>query len=301
MPKANVIAVVISDLHLSLTAPACRAETDWLAVQAGYLAQVQCVANEEQVPVLCCGDIFDRWNAPPELITFALEHLPDNMVSIPGQHDLPNHRLDEMKRSGYGVLVEAGKIIDLSTTLPRFHTTDFRVQGFGWGQPLSPPSIADGKLKVALLHQYVWAQGRCYPGAPEEAHVGKLSTEGWDVVFCGDNHKAFHAETGGVTVVNCGGFMRRKSDEIDREPSMWLLRSDGSVSRRRLDVSKDQFHTDPVEKERAEQDVDVSAFVSHLKGLGEQGLDFRAAVKHHLDSEQVRPGVREIMLKALEG
>jgi hypothetical protein len=120
--KAEPIAVLCSDIHLSLKQPPCRAD-DWLSVQKGYLVQLKslaCAAKElwlgnrnttgRPIPILCAGDIFDKWNSPPELIRFALEHLPDGMICVPGQHDLPNHSFEEIHRSAYGVLREAGKI-----------------------------------------------------------------------------------------------------------------------------------------------------------------------------------------------
>src|SRR5687768_17059020 len=108
------IAIAISDLHLSLLKPACRADDNWLEVQAHYLKQVRDLAHPDGLPVLCAGDVFDRCNAPAELINFALKHLPDEMICVPGQHDLVGHRIDSMHRCGYGVLKQAGKIIDVS-------------------------------------------------------------------------------------------------------------------------------------------------------------------------------------------
>ena len=119
MKKPHRIAILCSDLHLSLQRPACRADDDWMGVQAGYLNQLKQLAVDSNysfgtLPIAFAGDLFDKWNVQPELINFALEHLPDGMICVPGQHDLPNHRLDQVHRSGYGVLVAAGKIVDAS-------------------------------------------------------------------------------------------------------------------------------------------------------------------------------------------
>ncbi|MFK5283767.1 hypothetical protein ACI3PL_29745, partial [Lacticaseibacillus paracasei] len=80
----------------------------------------------------------DRWNAPPELINFDLEHLPTGMICVPGQHDLPNHNLDDMRRSGYGVLKRTQKIFDLSGRCRDWSLEDLYVSGFGWGQDVAP-------------------------------------------------------------------------------------------------------------------------------------------------------------------
>lgn len=293
------IAIAISDLHLSLLQPACRADKNWLEVQAHYLAQVREAMG--QLPLLCAGDIFDRWNPAPELIHFALKHLPDGMLCVPGQHDLPNHRLDQVHRSGYGVLVEAGKIRDITGTQTG-NMGGFVVHGFGWGQPLLPPrKIEDPSslLKVALIHRYCWIKDKCYPGAPQEAHVAayRKALKGFDVAVFGDNHLSFIDDTGTCNIMNVGGFIRRKSDEISRQPRMGSIFSDGTVKFRKLDTSKDVFHENPTD--RPEVPLDLKGFIEGLEGLGEHGLNFREAVENHLRSEDIHPETKEMILQAL--
>lgn len=301
MPNVpTIVALEIGDLHLSLTAPACRADKDWMATQAFYLGQVRKLADRYDVPILCAGDIFDRWNPPPELINFALKHLPEKMWCVPGQHDLPNHSLEEKHRSGYGVLAEAGKIIDLSN--PKLRWTGnalVNVYGFGWGQKLVAPALKNHKLNVMLAHRYVWSGKAKYPEAPEESSVNHLPILAeYDAAFFGDNHKQFFARIGGCSVFNSGTFIRRKSDEKDHTPAVGLLADNGSIAKEYLDVQIDEFH-DTVE-DRDEQAIDMSGFISELNKLGEHGLDFREAVKNHLRREEIHPATKEIILKAME-
>ena len=312
MPKRNeLIAVCISDLHLSLTPPACRADKDWLETQAGYLQQVKDLAGGG--PVLCAGDIFDRWNAPPELINFALQHLPDGMICVPGQHDLPNHQMEDMHRSGYGVLVQAEKIVNLSDGHWRhLPWIDDRKQdggvvavfGFGWGQDICSPKQQnhpdDDSMKVTLIHQYVWVDGKGFPGAPDTGRVSNLKKQltGYDVAVTGDNHQDFQGLSGNCLVFNCGGFIRRKSDEIARRPRVGLLYADGTIESHKLDTSKDVFHEGVVD--RPELPIDMKSFVDGLKELGEQGLNFQEAVEQHLAKGDYSPEVRQIIKQALE-
>src|SRR5580765_2947060 len=194
------IALVISDLHLSLLQPACRADKDWMEVQKKYLAQVRMIADHSSIsgplPVLCAGDIFDRWNPPPELINFALRELPDGMICVPGQHDLPNHRMDQIHRSGYGVLVQAKKIKDIAGQILK--AAKIHIYGFGWNQDITLPKYipGNGLLNIALIHHYCWAIGHQYPGAPEDSHLNAFMKQlkGYDVAVFGDNHKSFLQE-----------------------------------------------------------------------------------------------------------
>ncbi len=305
--KPEPVAVLCSDLHLTLIPPACRNdERSWMDVQSYYLKQLKTLAkNSGHVPIVCAGDIFDKWNPAPELITYALRELPDDMICVPGQHDLPNHRIDEMDRSGYGVLSEARKIRDISKTgeegsagIPGVYFF-----GFGWGQEILPPDkdlVAEGKLCVAVIHRYCWTKGKNYPGAPETAHVNKLGKQlkGYDVAIFGDNHKGFISTAGDCCVVNCGGFIRRKSDERFYEPAIYTLLSDGKVIRHPLDTEPDRFH--PPEKVREAIAFDMQEFIRNLNTISEHGMDFRQIVKEHMEKEDVHPKIRQIITQALE-
>lgn len=307
MWKPNPIAILCSDLHLSLNQPACRADDNWLAVQAHYLSQLKEIADG--LPIICAGDIFDRWNVEPELIHFVLEHLPNGMICVPGQHDLPNHRLDQVHRSGYGVLVKAGKIrciagkemIPVANVLTSGEPP--RAFGFGWGQEIEPPpySHSKGLIFVAVVHQYIWTVGHSYIGAPQESHLSNLMgrLKGYDVATFGDNHKRFtKVLKTGTTVVNCGGFIRRKSDEIDYHPAVWRLMSDGTVEERPFFTTIDRFHEGIKPKE--EMPVNMKEFIDGLEALGEHGLNFREAVENYLRGEKVSKRTKEIILRAME-
>jgi DNA repair exonuclease SbcCD nuclease subunit len=265
-------------------------------VQAGYLAQLKSHAGDLQI--LCAGDIFDRWNPSPELINFALDHLPNGMICVPGQHDLPNHSMGLIHRSGYGVLLKAGKISDISDG-EWFEKNEFVLHGFGWGQEIKPqPEDEKDCLTIALIHRYCWMAENRFPGALQSSHVVsyKKALQGYDFAIFGDNHKSFVADAGACKVVNCGGFIRRKSDEQDYQPSMWDLYSDGTVKRVKLDTSKDVFHKT---LEEEESPINMREFIDKLEGLGEHGSDFRQIVKGHLQREDIHPKVKEIILRAL--
>ena len=309
--KDHVAAICVADLHLTLQAPACRAEEDWLAVQKGYLEQLSKIQQEcgsdfpeyGQVPILVAGDVFDRWNPPHELINFALRHLPNGILAVPGQHDLPNHRLEDMHKSGYGVLVQAGKIKDLSGLLPTQYAWKIMVYGCGWGQKIRPPqpSPRHRMLTVALIHRYCWTPDTGYPGAPEEGACSSFARElkGYDVAVFGDNHKGFQKTLKtGTVVFNCGTFLRRKQDERATVPRVGLLYHSGKVKARPLSTEKDRFHE--AVKDIEEAPVDMQAFLRQLKDLGDSFVDFRNAVKEHLRSGDLSPEVQEIIRDAIE-
>lgn len=320
--QSPVVALLAADLHLSLRPPVARsAESDWMQTQAGYLDQLRKLATtlnppkhklgyknamweRDSLPIIIAGDYFDRHDPPPALINWALTHLPRSH-GVPGQHDLPHHRLDGLDKTAYGVLAKVGSIIHLKPGEPLEITsrgTVLRLHGFPWGVPVTPcKDRSDLTLEVAVIHQYFWLNERdAYPGAPVEQNARttkwRKRLAGYDLAVFGDNHKPFQrCKPGRPRVYNCGGFMRRKIDELDHRPSVGLLRADGSVGRHYLDVSKDQFIT----PEHA-AGADFGDFLEQLRRLGDSALDFGEAVRRELGRPGVPAGVRRLLLGALE-
>ena len=188
----TTIAILCSDLHLSLTAPVARtAEPDWLAAQGRVLKQVRLLQELAfDVPVIYAGDVFDRWNVSPELINWVIDNLPHG-YAIPGQHDLPLHQYEDVNRSAYWTLVKAGVIEDLEYGKPIVVNDRLVLYGFPWGKKIL--SLADpikGKLNVAVVHAYCWKAGYCYPGASQSVGVAEMSKmlSGYDAATFGDNH-----------------------------------------------------------------------------------------------------------------
>ncbi len=302
--ESRVVAVLCADLHLSLRPPVARsAEPDWMTTQAGYLNQLRKLMEKYGVPACIAGDYFDRHDPPPALIHWALTHLPRS-YGVPGQHDLPHHRLDGLDRTAYGVLSKVGSIIHLKPGEPleiSSRGTVLRLHGFSWGVPVTPcKDPSDLCLEVAVVHAYCWTKKTGYPGAPEESRLKNVKQHlyDYDVVVYGDNHKPFEIKSGGKgfpAVYNCGGFMRRKIDELNHRPSVGLLHADGSVTRHYLNVSQDQFIT-PEQVTGA----DFGDFLEQLRRLGDSALDFGEAVRRDLERPGVPAGVRRLLLGALE-
>lgn len=309
----NVIAIFLADIHLSLKAPVWRsAEPDWLEAQARVLLEIDDLQLEYECPIICAGDIFDRnkkiadgWNASPELINFVLTYLPENMIAVPGQHDLPNHQYQDIYRSAYWTLVKVKKIRDIKFENP-IGIDNLRIFGFPPGFPIDPcPYKKEGLIHIAVVHDYVWIPGCSYPNAPEEKKFGKRIAGvkndkwmGYDIIVYGDNHKGFIHQVENTIIFNCGTLMRRKSDEIDYRPQVGLLLESGKVVSHYLDISKDKYldTMDIAEK----PDLDMTGFIDGLEKLGATALDFRDAIKMFLHRGKTSDEAKEIILNAME-
>lgn len=300
------VALLCSDIHLCSRPPVARmGEADWFAAMARPLKEIGDLAARCAIPVFCSGDIFDHWKASPELVNFALEHLPE-MYAIPGQHDLPYHSLDEIRKSSFWTLVMAGKVIPAhrcEVPVCRADIDMIDLRGFAFGEEVVPPAARVKKsLCVALTHQYVWIRGKSYQRAPNSSNLAACakSFKGYDVVVIGDNHKGFLTRTkDGTVVFNCGTLMRRTVDEETYQPHVGLLYQDGTVKRHVLDTSKDVMGSTDRRTDTEQQDF--TELISELCDLGEDVPDFRVAVNQALSSTDARPGVRRAVQEALDG
>jgi DNA repair exonuclease SbcCD nuclease subunit len=309
MPE--VIAILCSDIHLCSKTPIARAEEpDWFAaMKRPFDELVRLRIKHGYVPILCAGDVFDKWNSTPELINFAIDIFPTDFYAIPGQHDLPYHRYEDIKKSAYYTLHRAEAILDISRIQFEFEGGGRRiaVNPFYWGYDPCPLEGRedypdDDSLYIALIHSYIWQDGSGYPGAPEEKKIGTFlkKIQGYDVAVVGDNHKGFLNFIRRPIVFNCGTLIRRKSDEIDYKPQVGLLYSDGTVKPHYLDISQDKISASPEVVVREKLETDVSKFLEELKSLGADSLDYTAAVYKFMEEKDIESDVRKEVLTALE-
>lgn len=310
------VAVCVADLHLSSKPPAARSgEKDWLRVQAGYLDQLRRLAvsptGEQRLICLVAGDFFDRYDTRADAVNVALSHLP-HCHGIPGQHDLPNHNYKQIRRSSFWTLVKAGKVTPLEPGTPvevQAGGTILRLHGFPWGFPVKPlREPHDLALEVAVIHAFLYTRKTGYEGAPKEQHVYQWEhrLKGYGVAVFGDNHCPFsYRQKDNDTACrmhNCGGFLRRRINEIDHRPSASLLYSDGTVKRHFLDVSHDRFITDEQAKAGVGQVkfADFDKFLESLAELGDAAIDFADRLRRMLDHEDVTPEIKQLILSILE-
>lgn len=312
----GILAILASDVHLSHRPPVARsAEPHWYDAMDRQLRQLRDLQREHACPVILAGDIFDGgWRAaqaPPELINFALASLPDNCYAIPGQHDLPHHRLDELRKSAFFTLAKAGKINYLAPGRPVEVSAKgrlLRLHGFPWGvEPRSIPGPENGSgalcLDVAVIHAYIWAAGKGdYPGADPEKRVGRWRERlaGYDVCHFGDNHVTVVSSKERPFLFNPGGYYRRRSDERGRQPVVGLLMADGSVRKHPFDCSQDKF-LDPADLPAAATAGACEEVLAELAALADAAADFRGACLEYLDRTNASRPVRDWLLEAFDG
>lgn len=301
----KVIAVLCSDIHLSLKPPrARRKEPEWLDAMVKPLREITAAAQRYDAPVLCAGDIFDYWRAEPELINFAMNWLP-KMYAIPGQHDLPLHNIELQHKSAFWTMVLANVITPVFPGKPVSAENDMVIHGYPWGFPLEPFTKKSKKYHVALCHDYFWTDKHHYPGAAEEneAQARKDQIVGYHAVAFGDNHKGFITKVNGIEVMNCGTLMRRKIDEEQYEPQIGLLCASGQIISHKLNTTGESLLSAEDEMSGMQKYMrthDMDDFLNGLQELQSRSFDFMEAMEYAMTNKKVDNHIREIILNALE-
>lgn len=305
----DVIAIFLADIHLTLNPPIWRsAESDWLEAQYRPIEEVKLLQDKFDCPIFCAGDIFEWWFAAfgkggSELTNYAIDYLPD-MYSIPGQHDLPLHQYEDIRKSAFWTLVQAKKIENLSHKIS-LTINNMRIFNFPYSFSITPcPKQMKDRIYIAIVHDYVWVPGCKYPEAPAEKRVRSTKLlngkwMGYDIIIFGDNHKGFMTTVGETTVFNCGTLMRRKSDEVDYEPQVGLLLKSGEIVPHYLNTKEDKY-LDVQGNIDDKDELDMKSFFRELELLGHTELSFVDACKRYFAAKKVVRETRMILLNAME-
>lgn len=316
--KAAVEAVVIGDLHLSLTAPVARAEKweEWKAVMRDHFVRVNEIVKKYKAKyIICTGDIFHIWNSPAELVNLAIHWFKDilsvHTYSVAGNHDLPNHDYEQINRSAYWTLVEAGAIHNLPPRKLKGVTGSviMTLHGFPCGSPLEKCGKTKSAGDVAVIHDYCHKMGHDFPGAPEDkrcqSHREKLGDR-YDAALFGDNHKGFldvdDQLVDYMPVLNVGGFIQRNIDEVHYKPQVGLLHADGGVSTVPLGMKAQWEVQDDTNPGLGAWDnnSELNEVIDLIQDIKSGGLDYKEAIRNYCRSRKVSNHVKTILISVME-
>lgn len=303
LPKERPDAILCADLHLREDQPLCRTDNFW-ETQKEKLIQLQNIQNNYDPipPVLFAGDLFHKWKASPRLLSMALEYLPDGIVAIPGNHDLPAHNLNKLNWSALMTLGKAEKVFVLIGMRPfPFHKKDgiFKVFPFPYGVDVK--QAPKGRYpKVALIHKFAYKGRKPFPGATGGVVSFMKKLKGYDLIVCGDNHQPFTHEENGTLFVNPGSISRQTSDQIKHRPRVYLWYSNSrSVLPVYLDI--DQSVTRSHNKIAKEYNNRINLFISKLDSKVNVELDFIPSLKEYMNSNEISQPVYDKVMEAVDG
>ncbi len=299
-------AILTSDWHIRKDTPLCRVD-DYREAQARKIEYIIKLANENDCPILVAGDFGHKPYWGDELLNWAIELLNDAyIITIPGQHDLPNHRLDKVEEAGLGILDKALKQFILlggeEEPEPQ-EITPIRLFSYPYSCSIDTIRTNYATKKVAIIHQMVIKSQNNKLWNDQKANSAKGLLKKfpcYDLIVSGDNHQSFAVEYEGRWLVNPGSIMRMTAAQIQHRPSVYLWWAESNtVERHLLPIEDNVIDTSHIEESK-ERDERIEAFISKLPDTAGTGFDFRKNLSNYLEQNRARKGVVQKIWEAME-
>jgi len=297
--------ILTADWHLRSTRPRCRLDDDWLATQKNALDQVAVAARKYEADVIVVGDIFHSTNETTNEViglvqsfaaTLECDHL--SLYLLAGNHDLPQHNLDNIHKSAFNLLLNSKNI---------FHIEDLIINDGKFGMRVSAANFgAPDNEEAEIVFKHIL----CFPQsekAPPNAKIVRPTELFADLkkaryIFTGDYHRSFMNYKGKRKVFNPGCLLRQAADLIDYEPSVMLIEAnDGELTHKLIPiVDSATLVTDEYIAEEEARDNRIASFIEKIKSKGELTFDFVENVKTRIVENKIDKGVKAMILELLE-
>ena len=300
-------AIVVSDLHLTDATPVSRNDDYLVAQEKKLIWLCELSKANDGCPVLCAGDVFHHWKASPWLCQMTWHLLPRPFVTIPGQHDLPMHSLEDYEKSALSLI---GSIDDDVYVLNRmrFFTPAYHVTGFPFGtlddletSKLIPKEEHDQR-QILMLHALTWSKKRPSWDKGSWTDLELLERYGayYDLIVTGDNHVGFVTRRGGSLLVNPGSMMRMTADQKDYHPACYLYYAiSNEVVPAYFPIQPNVHSTEHLDKVQ-ERDARIAAYIERMEQDWKVGFSFRANLEAFFTENKVTEQVRKIIWQHLE-
>ena len=302
----KVDAVLCSDLHIRADVPLCRTD-DYTKAMWDKLSFIFNLCSKYNVPLFCGGDIGHRSQWPNWLLSeFISLARGVTIYSCLGQHDLPGHSIDEVLKSGCGVLHISNIVGFDSNVLVTQDKIKKIVVMSHYGEERPTCIGIDLNIKdsfpVMLTHRLVTNNLKeDWPGQVSYDAVKLLKDfPQYNLILSGDNHKPFVAEYEGRVLVNPGSMMRNTVDQIDHRPRVYLWDAlqnivepvylpieDGVIDSSHIEVKKDR-------------DERMKEMTEGMKVNYEIEMDYEKNMEIHLNQNKVEDQIEQKIWLSIE-
>lgn len=291
----KAIAIFTSDWHFRDTIPRCRID-DYFQAQKNKLDQVKEIQRiNNNCPVFDCGDLLDKCKSSPFLEGWLMDNLPDNFYTIAGNHDLPNHRIEDLENGSLGVLVKSGKVDLLNYNI----VEQVSIFGFDYGSDLKTPKelINDSMhVNIALVHEFISLDKFIKFITPEQL-TEKLP--GFDFIFCGHNHQNFGDYVNDCQVINIGSMMRMDADQVNYESGFYVMYEDYTIKRILFNIEKDVIDRKYLDQ-KSKTSERLLSFIESVTGKYEIGNNFKENLRKSVSCVyNISEGVKKKITQAL--
>jgi DNA repair exonuclease SbcCD nuclease subunit len=217
------------------------------------------------------------------------------MYSIPGNHDLKYHNIQNYADSTFSILANTGKL----KYAPRFdYKDDTVVTCVPFGTSLKDiPERVNDKFNILMLHYFVYQEA--LPFDTHTCTTNELLTKlDYDLIITGDNHQTLIATVDDRTLINPGSISRQKADEATNKPCVFLYNIKTRTYKQVfLDCETEVITREHIEKE-TEREYRFEAFINKAKVTNETTMDVDDDLQKYFQENNTDQEVIEILMKA---
>lgn len=299
-PLKRPSAILTADWHIREDVPVCRTD-DFLKAQWEKVDAISDLQKRYDCPVLHAGDVFETknpvmsWKPSPYLLTKAIKHFPKRLCIVYGNHDLPQHSIEQSEKSGVETLRAAGclKILD------ECHWEKEPDKG-----SLSFPTSTKER-KVLIWHVMTYVGKSPWPGCTDLSAKQILEKyPQFDLILTGHNHKTFCYVAGTPQkprlLVNPGSLTRQDADQINHEPCVYLWYAEtNTVEKVLLPFNENVISREHIEapQERKER---MKAYIEHMNMDWKAGLSFKDNLEIHFRENKTPKKIKELIWESME-
>lgn len=273
-------AIITADWHLRDDVPICR-DDDFETEQWKKVQFVSDLQRKYNVPVIHAGDLFHHWKPSPYLLSKCLQYLPNEFMTVFGNHDLPQHSMELAYKSGVWTLLEAGRIKVIN--------------GGHWeGQETGVLAINDRKIMVQ--HVMTFVGNNPWPGCTDKPAHELLESVDCDLLITGHNHKTFtHRSTDGKILINPGSLTRQTADQHEHEPVLFLYDAQNHDIKEVMIPHSKKVITRSHLEEAKQWDSRITAFVENLDKEWQGGANFEQVLESYIQQNELDENVIKII------
>lgn len=281
-------AILTGDWHLREDTPVCRID-DYEVTQWKKIAFISALQKKHECAIFHSGDLFNHWKPSPYLISKTIENIPDDFYTIYGNHDMPQHNLDLVFKSGIYTLFTAGAL----NVLPTRH----------WGQEVNT-TFTPLKIKnrtILVWHVMTYQAKKLWPDMtdPKAVKILRKYPE-YDLILTGHNHQTFVEKYKGRLLVNPGSIMRMDADQLDANPCVWLYYADtNSVDPVYIPIEENAVNRDHLDVV-AERNDRIDAFISKLDTDWKGNMSFEDNLELFFSMNKVEKEIQQIIYRSIE-
>lgn len=304
MREMKPTAILTADWHIRPDIPKCRTD-DFFTAMDKKITSICKLAKKYRCPILIAGDLGEESQWPNWLLRWFIHKIKRYKIKIyviPGQHDLPWHRLKHLKKSGIGVLGSAG-IINLIGVRNKelVETKDFNIIPFPYGYPIRKHKET-GKPMIAISHQLIvkdkllWHKQKA---VSQGVHLLKKFPE-YRLILTGDNHNPFVSRYKNRLLVNPGSILRLKADQIKHRPRVYLWSAEENKVRRvYMPIDKKAVTRDYID-EKTERTEKMNKYIKRMRDGYKKSASYKKNLKLHFEENRTNKKVIERVMVACD-